>query len=792
MNDALRWLLDLDRLTFGAENVRLGFERPMPAWLWVGLLGLIAAFALWSYARLVGPRWVRATLAGARLLLLGLLLVLVAGPQLVQENETIERDWVLVLVDRTASMTIADAPDESGARITRDQELRESVASSWPAFADLAQDRNVVWLGFDAGAFDLPGDGADADASPPDLGDADGRRSAIGAALDQALRRAAARPVSGVVLLSDGRSVDGPSRAAMRTLQAERIPVFSVALGSEEPIGDLAISRIDAPSVAFISDVTPVRVDLERLGAAGAGGGTVRLIDADTGIVLDEQPIEPGEDDSTITLAHSADDPGERRWTVEIVPDGVDLIDANNRAELAIQLIDRPLRVLYVDGYPRWEQRYLKNLLIREESITSSNLLVAPDRRPSQEGDVEIDALPDSPEGWAEFDMVILGDVLPDVFSRNQLEDLREHVSIRGGGLMWIGGEGATPNEWWNTPLADLLPMASGSAVVGAPGEAALIAAGPLADQLGVLRLGGPEDDAWPEGLRRAEAGWSLIRWRQILSAEQIKPTVETIAYAAPVSRSLAVEEGGLPVIQDAGDATPVVTSMRYGAGRILYIGTDEIWRWRYGRGEQLYERFWLQLIRLLGRDSVARAGKSARITVEPRRAVVDQPVRVAVELLDQSLAELGLPSIDVRLTRDDVEDVADAPVELSLRPDGADRRVYSTTWLPTEAGAWTVEASEAALSGLDLSAEVRISLPDDELRRPETDHDLLANLSESTGGRVIRPAEMATIPGELPNRRVRLVNETTEPLWDTPLALLLALGLLTFEWVGRRVIRLI
>ena len=118
---------------------------------------------------------------------------------------------------------------------------------------------------------------------------------------------------------------------------------------------------------------------------------------------------------------------------------------------------------------------------------------------------------------------------------------------------------------------------------------------------------------------------------------------------------------------------------------------------------------------------------------------------------------------------------------------------VYAeATWLPTEPGRWTATTAESALGGLGLTGEVVVSLPDDELRRPETDHDLLARLSEETGGRVFDPGDLDDLPQELPNRRVRLVSETAEPLWDTPLALLLTMGLLTVEWVGRRLVRLI
>lgn len=782
MNDPLSRLLNLDTLRLGAEGVELGFQRPIPAWAWVGIVAASLALAAWSYSRLTGPIFARAALGFVRGLILILLVFLLSGPQLVQRSESVERDWVIVLADRSASMTIADAPDDDrtpGTLTTRERQLRRAIEHHWPMWSSLARDRVVQWLGFDAGAFDLP---ITESSEPPNLDRAlaepTGRRTSIGAALDQALARAAARPLAAVVILSDGRSITEPSRAAIRRLQSERVPVHIVPLGSESPIADLALRRIDAPRVAFVSDGTPVRVEIERLGAAAdaaPSSALVRLIDKATGLTLDERRVTIDAATKTIPLTTRPDAAGSRTWTVEIIPEGPDLADGNNRADFAIELVDRPMRVLYIDGYPRWEQRYLRNLLIREKSITCSTLILAPERRYIQEGDLEIDALPDSPEQWAEYDAVIIGDTSPDVFSQEQLTQLREHISRRGGGLLWIAGAASTPVAWFDTPLGDLLPFYK-DATDGRPiGEPVTLRPTPTAERLGLLQLGESADQPWPRELSNPATGWSSLRWAQRLARERLKPTAEILAEADV-------------------ESSPLVLSMRYGAGRSLYVATDEIWRWRYARGETLPERFWLQMIRLLGRESLARAGRSAVIELTPRRADVDRPVRVAVELLDQLLIEMALPSVQVRLSRRPAAGDLGAPptAELTLRPERDNRRLYTAIWLPPEPGLWTAQTTDPSLAGLSLSADALITLPDDELRTPETDHPFLIRISDDTGGSVFSAADLGTLPERIPNRKIRLLNERTESLWDTPLALILFLALVTFEWVGRRVIRLI
>jgi len=792
MNDLLRRLLDLRTLDWADPSVRFAFERPIPAWGWVTIVVLALALAFWSYSRLAGRGWVRGVLSVVRGGLLVLLAVLVAGPQLVQTNESVERDWLIVMADRSASMTIPDVMREGGERRTREEQLGEALERNRAMFESLARERTVVWLGFDSGVYDVAGPvggGGGGDG----LGTPQGRRTLLGSALEQALSRAVARPLSAVVVLSDGRSSDELSRAALRRLQTDLVPVHTVALGSADPVGDVAIRRVDAPRVAFVGDITPVRVDLERVGRSAGGGVervTVRLTDTLTGAVLDEQEVEfdgSGADGAdapsqarTVALTHRSSDPGAAAWTVDVIPDRADLVAENNTAPVAIELVDRPMRVLYIDGYPRWEQRYLRSLLIRENSIVSSTLMLAPDRRFTQEGDVEIDALPDSPERWAEFDAVILGDVSPDVFTEHQLTGLRDHVALRGAGLIWIGGPGHTPSAWWNTPLADVLPFVKEATDGTALDEPVLLTAMPGAARLGVLQLGMTDDEVWPKELADPQTGWSLLRWAQRLDPGGLKPTAEVLAMAEPAL--------------DPSRATPLILLMRYGAGRSMYVATDEIWRWRYGRGEKLYERFWLQLIRMLGRESLSRSGALAILEADPSRAVVDQPVRVVMELLDQSLVDLGLPTITVELERaaGPGESGPARPIEMVLRPDEAGRRAYAAVWLPSQPGVWTIRPTDSSLAPLGLLRRVEVVLPDDELRSPETDHALLARLSDQTGGRVLTPDEMGQLPEHLPNRQVRLVNEVTESLWDTPLALILVVLFLTFEWVGRRVISLI
>ncbi|HYD02322.1 MAG TPA: vWA domain-containing protein, partial [Phycisphaerales bacterium] len=192
--------------------VRFEFAHPLEVWHWAVVVGGAVLLGWWSYSRLEGSRWVRTAAGAVRAAVLLMLVVLLCGPRLVEVKENVERDWVLVLIDRSASMGIVDAPGGGASLRTREAQMRAVLEKASPAFAKMTAERTVKWLGFDAGAYDLPMAGG----TRPLLEDPRGRRTDLGAAIEAALAKGAARPIAGIVVLSDGRTTGGS--ALPRTL----------------------------------------------------------------------------------------------------------------------------------------------------------------------------------------------------------------------------------------------------------------------------------------------------------------------------------------------------------------------------------------------------------------------------------------------------------------------------------------------------------------------------------------------------------------------------------------------
>lgn len=760
MNEFLNTIFGLEGLGFGTPDAELVFDRPLPAWAWALLAVAALTLALWTYRRLPGAAWSRACMGVSRALVITLLAVLAAGPQLRLEQMRTERDRVFVLVDRSSSMDVPDAP--GGDQRTRAAQADDAIERASDALAALAERSEVGFVAFGSDAREV---GEDA------IGEADEPATRLGAALGAALEAARGGPIGGIVLLTDGRATDTIEPSTLRRLEGERVPIFAVPLGSVEPVRSVAIEQTESPGVAFARDATPVRARVVWSGGVQEGL-RAQLIDRATGVVLDEQPVEAGADGAAdgawVTLTTTPTGVGAQDLEVRLVGVVADTDEADNAARAPIEVVDRPIRVLYIDGHPRWEHRYVKNLLIREASIDSSVLLLASGRRYAQEGDTLIARLPVSPEEWAEFDVVILGDLPPGLFGDEQLAQLTEHVAQRGAGVLWMAGPGSTPQAWFDSPAADLLPIRPGA--VSLWDQPVTMHATPEAARLGVLSTD-DQGRAWNERLSDPDAGWTILRWAQRFERSSLKPGVSVLAEAVGVGES-------------AGSGMPLVMTMRFGSGRTAFVGTDEIWRWRYGRGETLPERFWIPLVRMLARGRVAAALGPGTLTINPERPEPGSPALIELEVFDQAVIDRLPERLTARVVRADGREAS-----VTLRGEGS-----------TRTGVWTPDAPGSVRVGLNtppaelggLSATAIVIEPGDERRNLNTDHPLLARLAERTGGRLVAWNETDRLAELVPNRsRIHAGTPIIETLWDRWVVLITLLALLSLEWVARRLTRL-
>lgn len=798
MNEMLNTLYGFDELGFGTPGSHFGWAVPIPGWAWLLIAIGAVSIAVSVYARARLSRPLRIVTGALRTVLLLLLVTLALGPRLERPRTRVEPDRVLYLVDRSASMSIADA-----AGVSRDAQLRGSLGDHASVFAGIAETKDTRWYAFGGPAVAL-GSG---DGPTPALPDADASTTRLGAAFADVLAQNAGHPVSAVVVLSDGRSADTLSAATLAALRADRVPVISVPIGSASQVADLAVTAATAPGIAFVDDTVPVTVlltagdagggdDLEGGRLSGAASGRIDVIESGTGLTLESREVTSAEiAEGRVTVPVRMDRAGEQRWTVRYVPDGPDLSPANNETSLAVRFVDDPIRVLYLDGSPRWEHRYLKSLLIREDSIDASCLLLAADRRFQQEGNTVLTSLPTAEEDWDAFDLVIIGDLKADLLGERAIRAIRDRVGQRASGLLWLAGPSATPRSWAGTDLADLLPVRATWQSTGQGGwqggsqgsglavwdEPVVFGITPVAERLGLFQdlLGVGTGGGAATGIADPSSGWSGLRWALRIGPDSIKPSAEPLAM-------------GVPTQSDAPQ-TPLVLGMRYGAGRTAMVASDEIWRWRYGRGEPPTERFWLPLIRHLARPRLAALGSGVSLTVSSPVVTVSQRVVIELTIDDRSIAEISPRTLDVRIlpvgnpaaTSQTVRLVRDAP-------EGSGPTRYRGAFTPLRTGPFDVRLAERGSLPAEPTAQIEVISVNDELRSPQTDHAALGALAAQTEGRVIQPVALADLPGALPNRRVIVpLLPETRTLWDHPAPLTLLVLIAACEWIIRRRSRL-
>jgi len=739
------------------------FERPAPTWLWlVGTIVLVST-AIFSYTKIKGPRPARIFLASLRVIALFIIAILAMQPILEWPREKIEQDFVQILVDRSSSLQVRDMIDNEKKIISR-EDFQNNILQN-KVWEKLAQEHKLEWISV-AGSAKLV-------SNKQELPEANGNRTLLASAIRETLQRNLGRPLSALVVISDGRSQDSINSTILRQIQTLGVPVFTIPLGDPNGINDQAIVSVEAPQNGFLQDQIPVQTELNTR----KPNKKIRVVlkEKDSQIKLDEQEATSGPDGKVnITLVGQATNPGEAVWEVAIVGEP-DADQSNNSQRVDITFIDRPIRVLYLDGWPRWEFRYIKNILLREKGIESSIMLLSADRDFAQEGTTPLTRLPKTEKEFSAYDVIILGDVPAGFLNTSQQKNIQELVAKRGAGLLWIAGDRSTPSSWRGSPLEELLPF-RGSLDLPRVDRPVFMEPTEAAARIGLLRLGNTQDNEqpWPMELSASGESWAKLEWVQRIDIRDLKPTTEILANAIAQSENKQK-------INESNKGTPLVLTMRYGAGQTTYVATDETWRWRYGRGETLPERFWIQLIRHLARAGL-RNKTGTSLQVEPSRATTNQPVRIVVDL-DETPTN-GVVVVEA------IQTTNGNSVDITLKPEGGNR--FSNVWsAPNQGeGVWRFQIRQPQISETP-EAKLTIIQEDVEQLDATPDHDSLEKLSAATKGQVIAVDAVESLENLIPHRSFTIREPIQMPLWNKWILYVVLIVVLTTEWIGRRALKL-
>lgn len=796
------------------ESFRL-LDAP-EAWVVVLLVLPVCAGLAWLvYAReSVSPR-ARAALTILRFTVLLLLLAVLFRPVFVRRREEIRPAEVLVLVDDSASMRRVDAysSDESARKaLTALAGRPAEECTRLDLAADAVRKKLLPVLNqrgyvprlfrFSERLDPLPesalptssiGSASAASGSATSSG-LSGRGAAthLGSALASALSGQRGRNVTDVVILSDGRNNGGtqPVEAA-RSAGAAGIPVHTLVVGDTRPERNVLVEIAEAPPSVLEGDeieltarvtargtqgIPRARVILEELDLAGGGRprplaeDEVELTEAGARVVLLAPPSPP---DSRAT---------ERRFRISVPPIEGETLRDDNAVEVGVHVAPEKIRVLYVDAYPRYEYRYLHTLLQRSDiNLSTQSFLLSATPDFPQESSRDLPSLTSVPVSRKDlldhYDVVILGDVNPYSISPDParceefMASLHEFVE-RGGGLILIAGEYDDPRSFVGTPLEELLPVvvdpAAGTAIEGTLTRTWHPRLEDPADPHEVVRL--LPDERTNRALWEDEGGLAGFYWYSpVLRA---KPGAQVL---------LRHPEDG-----NASGRYPLLVAGWFPAGRILFVGFDETWRWQYRFGTRYHERFWRNAVRWVALSRLRNGDRRVQIDALKARYDLDERVTLEARVLDQDYKPAEDAQQTARLT---APDGTTSVVQLERVPDRAG--LYRATFDLERPGLYSAAIDLPAESGgaRVASTEFEVALPSRENADPSPDPQTLSAISSLSRGRATDLAHVDDLMVEFPGHEERRepISSELDDAWDHWGTLALALALLSAEWVLRK-----
>lgn len=778
MTRLFEWLLGLERVRLGADApLSLRFATAPAAWIMLigAVIAVVLVFRLYRRQRVPsGWRW---ALMALRFCVIMTGLFMIGRPMVVLQRNEVEPSVVAVMVDSSASMATDDGPLGASRWHGGGTALFSTANALIPSL--LGRHEAEVWT-FDSAATRIGRassmDGAALLMKKLEESKPAGRASDLASSVLQVLEATRGVKLAGLVVVSDGRQTAlGALETALASADARGVSIHSVAVGSEAPKIDAEASSVHAAEDAFVQDLVRVQVQLEFRGLAESTPFSLELRDKATGEVLSSRRAEAEGDTETWRgdLTYRPTSIGRRILTAGVAPLTGEENTSNNTIELSITAHDTRLSVLYVEDQPRYEYRYLKNMLIRERTLESSCLLLSATAGFTQEGTRPIAQFPRSEEELGRYDVVILGDVDPrgDWLSPAQETLLVDHVSQRGGGLAFVAGERYMPHRLRGTKLEKLLPVRLLPNFNG-PYE------GTYADPfIPRLTAEGRESRlfAWDESGGTTDLVSSMPGWFWFASVKGSQPGATVLA-THPSAR--AGEE----------DA-PLAVLGRHGVGRTFYLGSDDLWRWRQYAGEGYYNHLWLQIIRTLGRGRRFGADRGWRIETDRRRYELGREVRV--ELVAGSGRAQPLPPRPTILATD-LNDQPVARIELSRG--GTDLSLATGVLVPARTGVLSlaVEGVLPADAGAPAPRTIEVFAMDRERGRTEADPSFLRTISEASGGTFRRiDDDLSDLAAAIPDRSVQIAADVEESIWDTRLMLILFTALIATEWVIRKAIGL-
>lgn len=702
-----------------------------------------------------GFSWTVAALALLRFGAIATALVVLLRPVVSYDRIHRSTSRVAVLVDRSRSMAARDSLQgesrlDSALRVVSSeaiQRLRELFQVELYAFS--GPETLTPWEPETPGATPAP----------------DGTTTDLASAWRSIPSDAA--PLEAIVLVSDGRdfSEEGSSGDEGTPRQVPSAPVHAIAVGSGEVyVHDASWVRIDAERKALQGNRVAVRGKVRLRGAPALRATVVMRLD-DTEVSREEVSLREGLNDVALEIVPSR--AGSLVYEVALESTSPDDVPPNDRTYLPMEVSDRRLQALVLEGRTRWQYKFLRRALEDDPSLNVTALIQLGQGRRLEQGKSPVElaeGLPRSRADWKAFQTLILGNVVSEELDPGDAERIRAWVLEDGGGLILSGGPESLTSLAAG-PLGDLLPVTAegggrieGELRVELPLEAM---SHPIARGLGGYfsgsRSGGAFllDEAFDSGRVRPSAEAVLL----VTEGHREEEAPESAASEAP-----------------SGRYHSLLAARQFGKGRVLAWCTESDWKWVLERsadeGDRLFATLWGRMVRWA-------ASREAAGSDGPRIELSRRTVREGEEV-EIALAGPGAASDETRVSL--------------VEPDGTRRAVPrdlsgAETWTGrARVGVAGVHAVVVEAGGRESAREALIVEPDTrELEEPSPDWPHLRELASGSGGRFLTLAELGTLADGIVAQSGGSVTHVELGLERSWIPYLLLVALLTAEWLLRR-----
>ena len=788
----------------GASRVSgVEFALRNGAWLgWVvalaAVLAVLAWASYWRDARALLSPVKRRVLTALRMVLFALLLLLLLRPVLAFTVDSTIRRTLLTLVDASASMKIADprfdpadlkraaiargmldlkkgleqtldaTNAEAVKALPRGEVMREMLnAPKLELWSALRKELDVAAFSFGKTLSEVPMESSPTrpaawlDAVKPEA-----TATALGDSLRELLNRKRGQALAGIFLATDGASNFGTSPLeAAELARSEGVPLFIYGVGITSP-RDIIVGNLTTQEVAFVSDELPVTLRVRGQGMRGESAKVVlRLVplpDGGDGAVVAEKEVQFGDDESAlVSVPFTPKAIGNYELRASVEPRADEASQDNNAAAQRIRVVDSKVKVLYVETTPRWEYRYLQSTLLRDRRIELKTVLL--------EGDAGIAEGPNSPflpkvpetkEELLKYDLIILGDVSPTRFSASQMSALEEFVQRFGGCMLFVAGPRFSPSAFMGTAFEKLLPVELDPA------------AAQLAPNAGTCVELTAQGRAHPIFKLSESETENVAAWRQfgklfwVARVLRAKPTAQVLLVDADNSR--ANRHGKLVIAAEH----------QLGLGRVMWMGTDNTWRWRRNTGERFHTLLWGQLAQKLGLHHLLGGSKLTQLLVDKQTYAAGERVSVSGRLYNADFTPLRDPTVPASFV---VE--KGAPQEVTLRAVPDQPGMYRGDFVASTPGTYHFSTKRDAATVLEFS----VTVPRYESGETAMNETLLRQMADASGGAFFREETLWQLPAAISAKAERVSTTIDGELWASPLFFLLVLLIGSVEWLLRK-----